>query len=110
VLNGILPPVYLKHLALLVCSMHILLGDRISLESLSVAEYMLNKFYHQLEELYGKVALCDDYTQFLPMHKYLYFSTMGRLPKLHHECASCESPDTLCEALWSSLDPFVLRV
>jgi len=49
-LASLLPPVYLKHLALLVCSMHILLGDRINLESLPVAECMLNKFYHQIEE------------------------------------------------------------
>ena len=57
VLNGILPPTYLKYLALLVCRMHILLGDRISQESLPVVEYMLDKFYCQFEELYGKLAL-----------------------------------------------------
>ena len=50
-------PTYLKHLALLMCSMHILLGDRISQESLPVVEYMLDKFYCQFEELYGKLAL-----------------------------------------------------
>ena len=35
---------------------------------------------------------------------------MGRSPKLHHECASCESSHPLCEALRSSLDPFMLHV
>ena len=57
VLNGILPSTYLKLLALLVCSMHILLGARISQESLPVVEYMLDKFYCQFEELYGMLAL-----------------------------------------------------
>ena len=72
VLNGILPPTYLKHLALLVCSMHILLGARISQESLPVVEYMLDKFYCQFEELYGKLALnvqwIPAYTQSLLVH------------------------------------------
>lgn len=56
VLEGLLPPPYYDHLALLVCSMHILLGDNITSEGLSQAEGMLDEFYQKFEELYGKLA------------------------------------------------------
>ena len=42
VLKGYLPPVYHTHLALLVCSMHILLGECITTEAISIAEKMLD--------------------------------------------------------------------
>ena len=67
---------YLQHLALLMCSMHIFLGDRISLESLSVVEYVLDKFYRQFEELHGKLALYNEYTYIVPAYTYYYFFTM----------------------------------
>ena len=56
VLEGLLPPPYYDHLALLVCSMHILLGDNITSEGLSQTEGMLDEFYQKFEELHGKLA------------------------------------------------------
>ena len=55
VLKGYLPPVYHTHLALLVCSMHILLGECITTEAISIAEKMLDDFSSQYENLYGKL-------------------------------------------------------
>jgi len=42
------------HLALLVCSIHILLGDRIEPSQIDAAEQMLIDFYKLLPELYGE--------------------------------------------------------
>lgn len=52
-LLGHLPPLYWHHFALLVCAMHILLGDSISNAQLDAAELMLRDFYFLLPELYG---------------------------------------------------------
>ena len=54
VLRDILPPEYLQHLALLVCSLHFLLSDQITPDMCSRAEMMLNRFYSEYEHLYGK--------------------------------------------------------
>ncbi len=54
VLKDILPATYHKHLALLVCAMHILLGESISSSSLAQAKTLLDRFYVQYEQLYGR--------------------------------------------------------
>ena len=54
VLKGLLPDANHQHLALLVCSLHILLGDEISPHSLGTAQQLLTKFYRDFQELYGQ--------------------------------------------------------
>lgn len=49
-----LPSLYWHHYALLVCAMHILLGDSISANQIDAAELMLMDFYKLLPELYGE--------------------------------------------------------
>lgn len=49
-----LPPLYWHHYTLLVCSLHILLGDRIEPSQIDAAEQMLVDFYKLLPELYGE--------------------------------------------------------
>lgn len=48
-----LPPIYLHHYALLVCSLHILLQECITANLISTAEVMLQDFGRMLPELYG---------------------------------------------------------
>jgi len=52
-LLNILPPLYWHHYALLVCAMHILLGNIITFPQVDAAEQMLNDFCILLPELYG---------------------------------------------------------
>lgn len=52
-LSGVLPKPYHEHLELLVCSIHILLGDGITAADLSLVEQMLEKFCKEYELLYG---------------------------------------------------------
>lgn len=52
-LVNVLPPLYLHHMSLLVCAMHILLSKDITVEECCAAEEMLLDFYHLLPELYG---------------------------------------------------------
>lgn len=55
-LLGKLPSLYWHHYSLLVCAIHILLKDRISLAEIDAAEKMLNDFYALVPELYGEAA------------------------------------------------------
>ena len=52
-LLNVLPPLYLHHFALLVCSMHLLLQKELSVIQCHAAEEMLQDFYNFLPELYG---------------------------------------------------------
>ena len=52
-LAGYLPPLYLHHLALLVCSMHILLQPELTNGTIEAAHLMLVDFVNLLPELYG---------------------------------------------------------
>ena len=58
VLKSFLPPDYIKHLSLLVTSMHILLSDSISSSQLELANLMLIRFYELSPELYD-ANLCS---------------------------------------------------
>ena len=49
-----LPSLYWHHYALLVCAVHILLGDRITLAQVDAAEQMLVDFYLLMPHLYGE--------------------------------------------------------
>ena len=49
-----LPSLYWHHYALLVCAIHILLKDHITLAEVDAAEEMLNDFYVLFAELYGE--------------------------------------------------------
>lgn len=49
-----LPSLYWHHFALLVCAMHILLGDKVTLDQIDAAELMINDFCDLLPELYGE--------------------------------------------------------
>ena len=53
-LIGSLPPLYIHHFALLVCSIHILLQPKISQAGLNIAEMMLKDFVKLIPELYGQ--------------------------------------------------------
>lgn len=53
-LLNVLPSLYWHHYSLLVCAMHILLGDRISNAQINAAEQMLKDFYALLPDLYGE--------------------------------------------------------
>ena len=53
ILQGILPSRYLNHFFLFVYGIYTLLGDSISDDAISLAEFCLTKFVIQLEELYG---------------------------------------------------------
>ena len=54
VLEGILPDVHLQHLALLVTSLHLLLGQNITTQQLTLCEHMLDEFYRNFEVIYGE--------------------------------------------------------
>ena len=51
-----LPSLYWHHYALLVCAMHILLSDTITLPQVDAAEQMLTDFCALLPELYGNAS------------------------------------------------------
>lgn len=53
VLQEILPQPYYQHMELLVCSIHILLGDCITPTDLSLAEDMLEEYCRDFEKHYG---------------------------------------------------------
>lgn len=53
ILISVMPPLYLHHFALLVCSVHILLQSELSEDQIQAAEEMLNDYYKFLPELYG---------------------------------------------------------
>jgi len=55
-LIDILPSLYWHHFALLVCAMHILLGDSITHAQVDAAERMLLDFHALLPELYGEAS------------------------------------------------------
>lgn len=56
-LMHILPADYVRHLCLLVASIHILLGSEISSSDLRRAEYMLQIFYQAIPKLYPEESL-----------------------------------------------------
>lgn len=56
-MSGIMSPTYLTHYALLVAAIHILGGDHISSEDLQLARNFLDRFYQQLQDLYGERQL-----------------------------------------------------
>ena len=55
-LLGTLPSLFWHHYSLLVCALHILLEDRISLGEVDATEKMLEDFYMLIPELYGEAA------------------------------------------------------
>ena len=55
-LLDILPSLYWHHYALLVCAMHLLLSDQITLNQIDAAEQMLIDFHSLLPELYGEAS------------------------------------------------------
>jgi hypothetical protein len=54
-LSDVLPPLFVHHHALLVCSNHILLQNKLQEVQIQVAEDMLAAYYELLPELYGKI-------------------------------------------------------
>ena len=52
-LLGKLPPLYWHHYSLLVCAIHVLLSEQISLSQVDAAELMLKDFYNLMPSLYG---------------------------------------------------------
>ena len=56
ILIKILPGDYVHHYALLVCSMHVLLNDVITIEDLRFAQNALNAFYKLMPTLYSEQA------------------------------------------------------
>lgn len=54
-LSDVLPPLFVHHHALLVCSIHILLQDKLKEVQIQVAEDMLTAYYELFPELYGKI-------------------------------------------------------
>ena len=54
VLHGILPQQYLSHFALLVAALHLLNSDYITQVDLQNARSMLNNFYQEYANHYGK--------------------------------------------------------
>ena len=55
-LQGILPTMYLRNFALLAEGMHLLLAAKISEEMVRRAEVVLNDFYYEAQDIYGKLA------------------------------------------------------
>ena len=53
-LLGYLPSLYWHHYALLVCAIHIMLGNSITCDQLAAADRMIKDFYTLLPELYGE--------------------------------------------------------
>ena len=51
-----LPPLYWHHYALLVCALHILLQEQITLSQINAADQMLRDFYVLLPDLYGDTS------------------------------------------------------
>ena len=50
-----LPPLYLHHYTLLVCAIHILLQNEVTVAQMDAADKMLRDFHSLLPELYGEV-------------------------------------------------------
>ena len=71
-LQGCLPPLYLHHFALFVCAVHILLQEKISLDQINAAEFMLNEFYNMVPELYGEASCYSTYS----MHQLYHVAIM----------------------------------
>ncbi len=67
-LEGLLPATYHRHFALLVCSMHILLGDNISTEELSEADSMLKRFCAQFEDMVQYLINFMHYVRHIYLH------------------------------------------
>jgi len=82
-----LPPLYFHHYALLVGALHLLLGDRIPVSYIDIAEQMLNDFCLLVEELYGESA-CTHMVHLLT-HLTKYVHLWG--PLLTHSMFSFES-------------------
>ena len=55
-LQGILPAKYLRNFAHLAEGMHLLLAAKISEEIVRRAEVVLNDFYYEAQDIYGKLA------------------------------------------------------
>lgn len=55
-ISDILPPLYVHHYYLLVCSLHILLQATVKEDQIRAAEQMLDDFYVLLPELYGDTS------------------------------------------------------
>lgn len=54
-LSSELPPLFAHHHALLVCSIHMLLQDKLKEIQIQVAEDMLMAYYELFPQLYGKI-------------------------------------------------------
>ena len=72
-LAGILPPLYLHHHALLVCTMHILLQDKLSESKIKTAEVMLMDYHKLLPELYGEKSCAFNAHSLIHLPKYVRF-------------------------------------
>ena len=77
VLKCFLPSDYIYHLALLVCSMHLLLGTDITTQDIDQAEAMLQKFYILAPKLYS-LQMCSSVTHSL-IHIPQFVRTCGPL-------------------------------
>lgn len=81
-----LPSLYWHHYALLVCAMHILLGDSISANQIDATELMLMDFYKLLPELYGESS-CTANAHLLTKYVRLWgplWTYNGQLKNLFH--------------------------
>ena len=99
ILKDILPPDYVHHFALLVSSMHILLGTNLSVELINDAERMLLEFYNLMPELYPEtmctpnvhslIHLCTSVRQLGPLWAYSCFgfeNMNGVIKRDQHGC------------------------
>ncbi len=96
-LLGHLPSLYWHHYALLVCALHILLKDRISLSQLDAADQLLHDFYKLYAELYGESSCTHNLHLLSHLSKYVrlwgplwthsafgFESKNGQLKHLYH--------------------------
>ena len=60
-LQSKLPPLYWHHYCLLVCTMHILLKDKISLSELDAADIMIRDFLKLFAPLYGEINFAHNF-------------------------------------------------
>ena len=86
ILQGKLPPNYWHQYALLVCAIHILLKDSISVSELDAAEIMINDFCIMFEQLYGQIQCTNN------LHLLTHFPKYVRLwgPLWTHSAFSLE--------------------
>ncbi|XP_071570621.1 uncharacterized protein [Temnothorax nylanderi] len=68
-LRGLLPMKYLRHVALLITAIHILLQKSVTIESIDHAHQLLIKFLVQLQKYFGKSSMTFN------MHLLLHLST-----------------------------------